>query len=135
MCQFILLVCLRDVPEKHLRCKDTKNIGQSCCRHGLYAILLTFFASLLLITLVNAFPYTFIYRVDDAEEAAGGSVPAAAFRALEWGSEDGGAPFHIYALKGVSTFVAFECCYSSYHSSKMFYLVLRLQNYGKDLAV
>lgn len=45
---FILLVCLRDVPEKHLRCKDTKNIGQSCCRHGLYVILLTIFALLLL---------------------------------------------------------------------------------------
>lgn len=117
---FILLVCLRDVPVKHLRCKDTKKNGQSCCRHGLYAILLTFFALLLLIALVYALPYTFIYRVDDAEETTGSGVPAAAVRTLEWGCEDGGTPFHVRTFEGVAALVALECCYSSDHSSKMF---------------
>ena len=62
-------------------------------------------------------------------------MPAAAVGALEWGCEDGGTPFHVGTFEGVAALVALECCYSSYHSSKLCYFVLLLQNYGKDLAV
>ena len=68
---------------------------------------------LLLITLVDTLPYTFIYRVDDAEETTGSGVPAAAVGALEWGCEDGGTPFQVRTLEGVAALVALECCYSS----------------------